>query len=110
MISIYELVEKATKTGKVEKGTNEVTKALERGTAKLVVYANDVSPREIVQHLPILCKEKNVVCVEADKKDKLGIAVGLSVGCSSAVIINAGSAEKDMEIFVRSMEKEKKDK
>ena len=107
MVSIYELVEKAAKTGKVEKGTNEVTKAIERGTAKLVVYAGDVSPKEIVQHLPILCKEKNIICIEADKKDKLGISVGLRVGCASAVIINSGSAEKDMESFVKSLEKEK---
>ena len=30
----YQIVEKARRTGKIEKGTNEVTKAIERGTAK----------------------------------------------------------------------------
>jgi large subunit ribosomal protein L7Ae len=103
MVSVYELVEKARKTGKVEKGTNEVTKAIERGTAKLVAYGADVSPKEIVQHLPILCKEKNIPCVEADKKDKLGIAVGIGVGCASVAIINAGDAEKDLEGFVKGL-------
>jgi large subunit ribosomal protein L7Ae len=58
MTSIYEIIEKARKTGKIEKGTNEVTKAIERGTAKLVSYAADVTPKEIIQHIPILCKEK----------------------------------------------------
>ena len=57
-MDLYELIEKARKTGKVEKGTNKVTKAIERGTAKLVVYATDVDPKEIVQHLPVICKEK----------------------------------------------------
>ena len=99
MISVYEILEKARKTGKVEKGANEVTKSIERGTAKLVVYAADVSPKEIVQHLPILCKEKNILCVEADTKQKLGISVGISVGCSAAAIINAGDAEKDLDSF-----------
>jgi large subunit ribosomal protein L7Ae len=103
MVSVYELIEKARKTGKVEKGTNEVTKAIERGTAKLVVYGADVSPKEIVQHLPILCKEKNIPCVEADKKEKLGIAVGLGVACASAVIIKAGDSEKDLEGFVKGL-------
>lgn len=101
MVSIYELIEKAKKTGKVEKGTNEVTKAVERGTAKLVVYATDVEPKEIVQHLPILCKEKNILCFEADKKEKLGISVGLGVACSSIVVIDAGDAEKDLEGFLK---------
>ena len=109
MVSVYELIEKARKTGKIEKGTNEVTKAIERGTAKLVVYGGDVEPKEIVQHLPLLCKEKNVPCVEADKKEKLGVAVGLNVGCASVVIVESGDAEKDLEGFVAGLNKEKKE-
>ena len=107
MASIYEIIEKARKTGKIEKGTNEVTKAIERGTAKLVVYGADVEPKEIVQHLPILCKEKNIPCVEADKKEKLGISVGLNVSCASACVIELGDAEKDFEGFVKTLKSEK---
>lgn len=95
-MDIYGLVEKARKTGKVEKGTNEVTKAIERTTAKLVVYASDVEPKEIVQHLPVLCKEKNIPCKEVDSKQKLGIAVGIPVAASSVAIIEPGEAEKDI--------------
>ena len=95
-MEIYKIVEKARKTGKIEKGTNEVTKAIERGTAKVVVYASDVDPKEIVQHLPLLCKEKNILCKEVDNKQKLGIAVGLPVPTSSVAIIDAGEAESDI--------------
>lgn len=97
MTDIYKIVEKARKTGKVEKGTNEVTKAIERGTAKLVVYAVDVEPKEIIQHIPLLCKEKKILCKEADSKQKLGLAVGISVPASSVVIIQAGEAESDLK-------------
>lgn len=96
MTSVYEIIEKARKTGKVEKGTNEVTKAAERATAKLVVYAADVSPKEIVQHLPIICKEKGIQCFEADSKQKLGFAVGIGVGCSAVAITDLGDAQKDL--------------
>lgn len=96
MADIYQIVDKASKTGKVEKGTNEVTKAIERGTAKLVVYASDVDPKEIVMHLSILCKEKKIPCHEVDSKQKLGIAVGLPVSASSVAVIDAGDAEKDI--------------
>lgn len=96
MTDIYEIVEKARKTGKIEKGTNEVTKAVERGTAKLVVIASDVEPKEIVQHLPILCKEKNILCEIVDSKKKLGISAGLNVGCASTAVIDAGGAEKEI--------------
>ncbi len=95
-MDVYQIVEKAKRTGKIEKGTNEVTKAIERGTAKLVVYAADVEPKEIVAHLPVLCKEKKITCVEVDNKQKLGIAVGLPVKASSIAVIDAGEAEQDI--------------
>lgn len=92
----YGIIEKAKRTGKIEKGTNEVTKAIERGTAKFVSYASDVDPKEIVNHIPVLCKEKNIPCVEADSKQKLGIAAGLPVSTSSVAVIEAGEAELDI--------------
>lgn len=96
MADIYAIIEKARKTGKIEKGTNEVTKAIERETAKLVVYASDVEPKEIIQHIPLLCKEKKIKCEEVDSKKKLGISVGLQVSCSSVAIINPGDAEREI--------------
>lgn len=95
-MDFYSLIEKAKKTGKIEKGTNEVTKAIELGTAKLVVYAKDVSPKEIVQHLPVLCKEKGILCAEVDSKQKLGIAAGIPVSTASVAIIDCGEAAKEI--------------
>ncbi len=94
MVSAYEVVEIARKTGKIKKGTNETTKAVERNEAKLVVIAQDVQPKEIVQHLPLLCKEKGIPYVEVDSKQKLGNAAGLNVAAASVAIVNPGEAEK----------------
>ncbi len=96
-MDIYQVIEKVKMSGKIEKGTNEVTKAIERGTAKLVAYASDVEPKEIVQHLPILCKEKNIPCHVVDSKQKLGLATGLPVSTSSVVVIDAGEAASDIK-------------
>ena len=96
MADIYSTIEKARNSGKIEKGTNEVTKAIERGTAIFVAYASDVDPKEIVQHIPILCKEKKIPCQEADSKQKLGIAAGLPVSTSSIAIIEPGDAQADI--------------
>ena len=109
-MDIYSIIEKARKTGKVEKGTNEVTKAIERGTAKLVAYAADVNPKEIVQHLPILCKEKKILCREVDSKQKLGIAVGISVSASSVAVIDSGDAEQDIKSLATLSSKAQKEK
>ncbi len=95
-MDIYNLIETAAKTGKIEKGTNEVTKAIERGTAKFVAYAADVDPKEIVKHIPVLCKEKKIPCQEVESKQKLGIAVNISVPTSSVAIIEGGEAQKEI--------------
>lgn len=95
-MDFYKIVEKAKKTGKVDKGSNEVTKAIERGTAKLVLYAADVNPKEIVAHLSFLCKEKNVPCHEVDSKQKLGLAIGLPVPTAAVAVIDAGEADKEI--------------
>lgn len=90
----YEAIEVANSTGKIKKGSNEVTKALEKGKAKLVVIAKDVSPPEVVMHLPILAKEKNVPCIEVPSKEELGAAAGLSVGTTAVAIVQEGEAKK----------------
>ena len=95
-MDVYNLIETAAKTGKIEKGTNEVTKAIERGTAKFVAYASDVEPKEIVKHIPFLCKEKKIPCQEVESKQKLGIAVNISVPTSSVAVIEAGEAQKEI--------------
>jgi len=101
-MNAYELLEEIRKSGgKIKKGTNETTKAVERGTAKLVFYAADTNPKEIVQHLPMLCKEKQIPCFEVDSKEKLGISSGLNVAAASVAVIDFGKAEKLASEFLK---------
>ncbi len=90
---VYEAVAKARETGKIKKGTNETTKACERGIAKLVIIAEDVDPPEIVAHLPVLCDEKKIPYVYVRSKKKLGEAAGIEVQAASAAILEPGEAE-----------------
>ncbi len=91
---IYEAVEVAKATGKIRKGTNEVTKAIEKEEAKLAIIAKDVTPPEIVMHIPVLCKEKNIPFAEVPSKEELGAAAGLDLGTSSIAIVQEGEAKK----------------
>ncbi|MCX8147191.1 MAG: ribosomal L7Ae/L30e/S12e/Gadd45 family protein [Candidatus Woesearchaeota archaeon] len=90
----YEIVEIAKKTGEIKKGSNEVTKALEKGKAKVVVIAKDVTPPEIIMHIPVLAKEKGVPCLEVPSKEELGAAAGLNVGTSAVAVTKEGDAKK----------------
>lgn len=91
---VYEAIEVAKKTGKIKKGANEVTKTIERGSAKLVIVAKDVDPQEIIMHFPALCKEKNIPFVVVPSKEELGSSAGLPVKTTAISIIQEGDAKK----------------
>lgn len=88
-----EAIEVAKATGKLKKGTNESTKALEKGIAKLVAVAKDTTPPEIVMHIPLLAKEKNTICVEIPSKEELGAAAGMEIPTSCVAIVQEGEAK-----------------
>ncbi len=100
---IYETVEKARSTGRVSKGANEVTKQVERGAAKFVVMAEDVSPEEILAHVPLLCEEKGIAYGYVASKAELGAACGLPVGTAAAAIVDAGTAGDSVEDVIKKV-------
>ncbi|KAM0686597.1 hypothetical protein COBT_002178 [Conglomerata obtusa] len=75
---IIKLLQTARDSGNVRIGSNESTKALNRGKAHIVVLAADTEPIEIIAHLPILCKDKDVLYFYVKSKDTLGKALGLT--------------------------------
>ncbi|MCX6817655.1 MAG: 50S ribosomal protein L7Ae [Candidatus Aenigmarchaeota archaeon] len=101
---IYEAIEAASSTGKLRKGVNETTKCIERGMAKMVILATDVTPEEVVMHLPVICNEKKVLCVEVPSKLELGKAAGLEVGTSSIAIEEVGDSKKLVDDIKRKLE------
>ncbi|MFH1399520.1 MAG: 50S ribosomal protein L7Ae [Candidatus Woesearchaeota archaeon] len=97
-----EAIEIAKATGKIKKGTNEVTKAIERQVAKLVVVAKDIQPPEVVMHLPLLAKEKNIPFVEVASKEELGAAAGIHVATSAVAVVQEGEAAKLIKEIIAS--------
>ena len=90
---VYEIIETAKTTGKVIKGTNEATKAIERGKAKFVAVAKDVNPPEITMHIPLIAEEKNIPCFTVPSKEELGAAAGIDVGTGSVAVAEEGEAK-----------------
>jgi large subunit ribosomal protein L7Ae len=99
-----EALEIARDTGTVKKGTNETTKAVERGNAELVFVAEDVQPEEVVMHLPELADEKSIPFVFVETQDDLGHAAGLEVGSAAAAVVDAGDATDDIEDIAEKVE------
>lgn len=98
-----EALESARDTGKIKKGTNEVTKAIERGIVQLVFISTDVQPEEIVAHIPPLCDEKEIPYIYVKRQTDLGSASGLDVGSAAAAIIDAGKGKALVEEVVENL-------
>ena len=103
-----QLVEISKNTGKLRRGTNESTKAIERGEAKLVIIAEDVEPEEIVMHLPVLCEEKKVPYIYVPSKLELGRSSGIDVSAASICIIDPGEGKEQLRDILKNLEKIKK--
>jgi large subunit ribosomal protein L7Ae len=104
----YQAVELARDSGKIRKGTNEVTKLVERGDAQFVIMAEDVQPEEILAHMPLLCEEKGIPYAYVPSKQELGVAAGLGKATASTAILDAGKAKPlldDLATKLRALRK-----
>ena len=98
--SVYELVKLVGNgNGRLKKGSNEVTKAAERGTAKMVVMAENVNPAELLAHVPLICKEKNIPFIYVEDQAYLAEAAGMSSGAKTAAIALMEVAKGAEEAF-----------
>ena len=85
--SVYELVKLVgSGEGRLKKGSNEVTKAAERGTAQMIVMAENVTPAELLAHIPLICKEKKIPFIYVEDQAYLAEAAGMSSGAKTAAI------------------------
>ena len=100
---IYEAIRVAQQSGKVKKGTNEVTKAIERGISKLVIIAEDVEPPEVVAHLPILCEEHGIPYGFVPSRQELGKSLGIDVTSAAAAVLDSGDAQHIVDQIVASL-------
>lgn len=92
------------KNGRIKKGMNESTKAIERGKAKLVVIASDISPAEIVMHLPPIAQEKKIPYVFVNTKAELGKAAEIHTPCSALAILEFDkSIEADFKEIIKQI-------
>lgn len=73
----------------------EVVKALRKGAKGVVVIAGDISPIDVITHVPILCEEANVNYVYVPSKEELGNA-GATKRATSVILV-VGKEKSEVE-------------
>ena len=68
------LTKKIIKVKGVKRGVKEVGKSLRKNFKGIVIFAADVSPIDVISHLPIQCEEKNIPYIFVRSRLELGAA------------------------------------
>ena len=88
---VYKTIRKASKSrGHVKRGVKEVVKGLRKGEKGLVILAGDISPIDILSHIPVLCEDSGCPYVYVASKDQLGNASSTKRPTSCVMIVPGG--------------------
>jgi len=71
---LLKLVKKASKEKGIKRGVKEVVKALRKNTRGLCIIAGDISPIDVITHVPVLCEDNKVPYIYVPSKEALGTA------------------------------------
>lgn len=66
------LVRKAAKAKLIRRGVKEVIKGLRKSEKGLMVLAGNVTPIDVISHIPVLCEEANIPYIYVPAKEDLG--------------------------------------
>eukprot|EP00300_Choanocystis_sp_HF-7_P033132 c45425_g1_i1.p1 GENE.c45425_g1_i1~~c45425_g1_i1.p1 ORF type:complete len:154 (-),score=41.89 c45425_g1_i1:78-539(-) len=80
------LVKKGAKAKLVRRGVKEVVKAIRKETKGIVLLAGNISPIDVISHLPILCEERGIPYIYVPSKEELGQS-GLSKRPTSCILL-----------------------
>ncbi|KAI7858625.1 50S ribosomal protein L30e-like protein [Circinella umbellata] len=92
---LFKTVKKASKVKHIRRGVKEVGKAVRKGEKGLVVIAGDISPMDVISHLPVLCEDHDIPYVFVPSKEKLGEASQTKRPTSVAMIVFGGKTKDE---------------
>ncbi|XP_057416187.1 H/ACA ribonucleoprotein complex subunit 2-like protein [Lotus japonicus] len=90
------LVRRAAEHKCLKRGVKEVVKSIRRGHKGLCVIAGNISPIDVITHVPVLCEESDVPYVYVTSKEDLASA-GATKRPTCCVLVLTKPAKGEME-------------
>ncbi|KAJ3343261.1 Nuclear control of ATPase protein 2 [Gonapodya sp. JEL0774] len=90
---LYKTIKKASKAKSIKRGVKEVVKGLRKGSKGVVLIAGDISPIDVITHVPILCEEANVPYCYVPSKEDLGHAGSTKRPTSCIMVMRKADAD-----------------
>ncbi|KXS10410.1 L30e-like protein [Gonapodya prolifera JEL478] len=90
---LYKTIKKAAKAKCIKRGVKEVVKGVRKGNKGIVFIAGDISPIDVITHLPILCEEASVPYCYVPSKVDLGEAGATKRPTSCIMMVRKADAD-----------------
>lgn len=92
---IYKLIKKASKHKTfLRDGLKDVQSRLKKGETGIVIFAGNVSPIEVMCHLPAICEEKAIPYIYTPSREDLGAAMGTKRGSLVVMVRENGEYQE----------------
>ncbi len=103
---LHKLVKKASQAKFVRRGVKEVVKAIRKGERGFCIIAGDISPIDVITHLPIMCEDKQIPYFYVPSKLDLGAAASTKRP-TSCILITPKDTFSDMDAYNKLMKEAK---
>jgi H/ACA ribonucleoprotein complex subunit 2 len=70
----------------VRNGLKDVQKRIRKGERGIVIFAGDITPIDIMCHLPGVCEDNDIPYVYVPSRKDLGAAMGIMRGCMTVLV------------------------
>ncbi|RGP73412.1 h aca ribonucleo complex subunit 2 [Fusarium longipes] len=103
MKKVYKTIRKAAKNNTLKRGVKEVVKTLRKSPPSapnntsfpgVVIIAGDISPMDVISHLPVLCEDHNVPFIFVTSRAELGAAAKTKRPTSVVMIMEKAEGKK----------------
>ena len=88
-----------SKDKKIKRGVKEVNKAFRKKELGICILAGDVSPVDVISHIPILCEKNGVPYVYIPSRETLGTASMTKRPTSVVMLLKPDENHKLFEKF-----------
>ncbi|KAL4466478.1 hypothetical protein ABPG72_016619 [Tetrahymena utriculariae] len=103
---ILKLTKKQVKTKNIKRGVKEVVKAIRKGATGVCIMAADISPPDVLSHIPVICENKDIPYAFVKSRMELGTAAETKKP-TSVVLLTAPENAKTLKKYNSIHEKVK---
>ena len=92
---VLKLTRHLNREKQLKRGVKDVVKAIKKGSKGIVVLAADVSPIDVISHIPVLCEDSGIPYIFVPSRMQLGTAAETKKPTS--VVLMTGSEQEEVK-------------